>query len=303
MALSMKTPLFSALLALCFLVADMPGVIGAEVPKAPVAAVPAQSVAIEAIASLADPEKLATLGERGANPRVQKITYWLFVVRRNGGQLEAAIDQAFARFGWKGTPQGEETKRTILLNFKRAENLGCFDAAGLEDMRSGKSPTVKRGQFIGQKMSVDHVLPRALVPELDNMLANLELMPLGMNMGKSATVAERERIIARRFVAAGLISPEVVPWAAPFGEKPTAPPPAPTATPRTTPAQPSKNAEPRTPAAAAPSETYVASVNSAVFHREGCKSASKISAKNLVTYKTREEAVKAGKRPCAECKP
>ena len=57
------------------------------------------------------------------------------------------------------------------------------------------------------------------------------------------------------------------------------------------------------PAAAAPSESYVASVNSEVFHKAGCKSASRISAKNLVTYKTREEAIQAGKRPCAECRP
>jgi hypothetical protein len=81
----MKTALLSAILALCFAVLGVQGVRGAEVPKA-VAAVPALSVAIEAIANLADPEKLATLGVRGANPRVQKITYWLFVVRQNGGR-------------------------------------------------------------------------------------------------------------------------------------------------------------------------------------------------------------------------
>ena len=63
-------------------------------------------------------------------------------------------------------------------------------------------------------------------------------------------------------------------------------------------------AVPPAPAAAALFEGYVASVNSEVFHNKaGCKSASKISARNLVIYKTREEAVKAGKRPCAQCKP
>lgn len=55
--------------------------------------------------------------------------------------------------------------------------------------------------------------------------------------------------------------------------------------------------------AAAVSEGYVASVNSAVFHKAGCKSAAKISPKNLVTYKTREEAIQAGKKPSADCKP
>ena len=48
---------------------------------------------------------------------------------------------------------------------------------------------------------------------------------------------------------------------------------------------------------------FVASSNSQVLHRPGCTSAAKIAEKNLVRYATREEAVKAGKRPCAECSP
>jgi len=48
---------------------------------------------------------------------------------------------------------------------------------------------------------------------------------------------------------------------------------------------------------------FVASKNSDVFHRANCKAAAKISAKNLVRYSTREEAVQAGKKPCDECNP
>jgi phosphatidylserine/phosphatidylglycerophosphate/cardiolipin synthase-like enzyme len=48
---------------------------------------------------------------------------------------------------------------------------------------------------------------------------------------------------------------------------------------------------------------FVASVNSKVFHRPGCKSAAKIAEKNLVRYASREEAIKAGKTPCAQCSP
>ncbi len=48
---------------------------------------------------------------------------------------------------------------------------------------------------------------------------------------------------------------------------------------------------------------YVSSVNSQVFHKVGCKSAAKILKKNLVHYNTRQEAVEAGKRPCANCNP
>ena len=48
---------------------------------------------------------------------------------------------------------------------------------------------------------------------------------------------------------------------------------------------------------------YVVSQRSQVFHRADCKSAAKISEKNLVRYNTRDEAEKAGKRPCGECRP
>jgi phosphatidylserine/phosphatidylglycerophosphate/cardiolipin synthase-like enzyme len=55
--------------------------------------------------------------------------------------------------------------------------------------------------------------------------------------------------------------------------------------------------------APAVADGYVASKNSAVFHKADCKSAAKISEKNLIHYATREEAITAGKKPCAECKP
>jgi len=57
------------------------------------------------------------------------------------------------------------------------------------------------------------------------------------------------------------------------------------------------------PAVARPTEGYVASKNSAVCHRADCKSASTISAQNLVRYNTRDEAIAAGKKPSQDCNP
>ncbi|MFA5553941.1 MAG: Ada metal-binding domain-containing protein [Phycisphaerae bacterium] len=48
---------------------------------------------------------------------------------------------------------------------------------------------------------------------------------------------------------------------------------------------------------------FISSKNSPVFHRSSCSSAARISSDNLITYKTAEEAVKSGKRPCKMCKP
>ena len=48
---------------------------------------------------------------------------------------------------------------------------------------------------------------------------------------------------------------------------------------------------------------YVGSKSSDKYHYPDCKWAKKISPKNLVTFKTAQEAVKAGYVPCKVCKP
>ncbi|MFN7133738.1 MAG: ComEC/Rec2 family competence protein, partial [Myxococcales bacterium] len=48
---------------------------------------------------------------------------------------------------------------------------------------------------------------------------------------------------------------------------------------------------------------FVGSSRSDVFHREGCSGANKIKAENLVSYKDRNDAVAAGKRPAKDCNP
>ncbi len=49
--------------------------------------------------------------------------------------------------------------------------------------------------------------------------------------------------------------------------------------------------------------SYVASKNSSVFHKPDCRWAKNISEENLVGYNSRDEAIKAGKRPCKSCNP
>jgi hypothetical protein len=48
---------------------------------------------------------------------------------------------------------------------------------------------------------------------------------------------------------------------------------------------------------------YVASKNSKVFHKADCQFVKRIKPENLVTYYTRDDAVKAGKNPCKTCNP
>jgi len=158
------------------------------------------------IAPLVDPAKLRTLkADRAANPRVQKYVYWLATAQTKGADPKTVASEAVALAGMKGDA-AKLTVDAMLRNLDRATKLGCLDTDGLLAMRQGKAPTVRSGPYAGDKLSVDHIIPRAIVPELDKVIANLELMPLRMNEGKSAQIGSRQIDLARKFHSAGLLS-------------------------------------------------------------------------------------------------
>jgi hypothetical protein len=73
-------------------------------------------------------------------------------------------------------------------------------------MRRGKSPVVKKGPYAGQGLSVDHIIPRAVCPELDNVIASLELLPLRVNESKNDKIGDRQRDLAAKLFEAGLLA-------------------------------------------------------------------------------------------------
>ena len=161
----------------------------------------------EALVNLCDPAKIATISsERGANHRVRKIAYWLETARRDGRDPANEMREVMVTVGWGGTAKGDLTSDAMVRNRVIAERLGCLEEAGMADLRRGKAPTIRTGPYAGDKLSVDHILPRAVCPELDTTLANLELMPMRMNSSKSDSIGERQVDMARKFHAAGLLS-------------------------------------------------------------------------------------------------
>lgn len=156
------------------------------------------------IASLIDPAKLKKLGNREANPRVQKCVYWLATAQSAGLSPDMVLDEALRSLRIK---KGVAlTKAALLRNLGIATKLGCLDAEGLAEMRRGNAPTIRRGPYRGDQLSVDHIIPRAVVPQLDNVIANLELMPMTMNSSKKASIGERQLDYARKLNEAGLLT-------------------------------------------------------------------------------------------------
>jgi len=52
-----------------------------------------------------------------------------------------------------------------------------------------------------------------------------------------------------------------------------------------------------------PSGDYIGSAGSEVFHRHWCLAVEKIAPDNRIVYRSRQEAIQAGKRPCQKCLP
>jgi hypothetical protein len=95
-----------------------------------------------------------------------------------------------------------------LENLKIAKELGLLTPQGMAEMRRGKSATITKGQYAGQEAEADHVIPRAVCPELANQVMNLELMPAKLNRAKGDRVTERARVFAKELYDAKLLSEE-----------------------------------------------------------------------------------------------
>src|ERR1035437_3434808 len=102
----------------------------------------AQTDCAKRIAPLIDPAKLATLGKRGANQRVEKAVYWLAEAREAGQKSDKVMDAALGLAGVRNGAAAALTKVALLRNLDIAEKLGCLDAEGMAEMRKGKAPAV-----------------------------------------------------------------------------------------------------------------------------------------------------------------
>ena len=162
-----------------------------------------------ALASLTDPTKLATLkGEREGSPRLQQCVYWLARAEEQGEKPEALLDESAKTNKTAGTDYAGFVSWGLLENLKIAKELGLLTPEGMANLRQGKSATITKGQYSGQKAEADDVIPRALCPELQNQVMNLELIPAPLIRAKSDKVTDRAKVFAKELYEAKLLSEE-----------------------------------------------------------------------------------------------
>jgi hypothetical protein len=163
------------------------------------------------VADLANPTELRTLGERGANSRLNQIVFWLYEAEEEGRNLTNVIATALGTV-YRNETQRDLVQASLLRNFFIARQLGLLTNAhqNLAQLHQGRAPTITSGPYAGEKTEVDHIVPRSLAPELDNELANLELMPASLNRKKSDRVTSRQVAHAEKLFAASLLTTETL---------------------------------------------------------------------------------------------
>ena len=167
------------------------------------------STAAMAIAEQTDPAKLATLkGERAANPRLQKCVYWFACAEEQGEKPEAVLDESAKLNKTAGTPYAGFVNWGLLENLKIAKELGLLTSEGMAELKRGKSAMITKGQYAGQKAEAGLVIPKAVCPELQNQVMNLELLPASLNRANSNRVTDRAKVFAKELYDAKLLSGE-----------------------------------------------------------------------------------------------
>jgi hypothetical protein len=86
----------------------------------------------EKIAPLIQQSKLATLGGRGANPRVYKYVYWLAAASADRLNVSNVVERAMSSALIRKKEKRELTAAAMLRNLVIAERLGCLDRDGFE---------------------------------------------------------------------------------------------------------------------------------------------------------------------------
>lgn len=171
-----------------------------------------QSETTKAYAETVDPHlDYRDLYESGSEREANDVLLLAVVTLLDAEDAGANLSELFRRVEWiNQTPvaYSDLLQEGLLRNLKIARGLGLDSPENRERMREEKSPIVELGPYAGEKAEVDHIAPRTLAPDLDNLLINLELMPQTLNRKKSDKVTDRIRSFAKRFYDAGVMMTE-----------------------------------------------------------------------------------------------
>lgn len=166
------------------------------------------------IANLVNVGNIGKLGQRGGNKRVHLILVSLFEAEQGGDTASDVLKKAFVAGkahtkNRKRYYDPELAKAQLLKNYQQAQEWNIFDnPENIERMKLGQAPIIQAGKYKGQKVEVDHIIPLALMEELDNNYSNLMYLPKKLNAAKGERFTQESQELAYALNECGLLAPE-----------------------------------------------------------------------------------------------
>ena len=149
---------------------------------------------ILAVSNLTDFNKLTTLDPktRAVNPRIKKTLYWLYVSEKQGIGAIETLEKAFRMNGNINSPKSNDSKKQMVANFLEAKAMGLFTADRLSLLKRGQAVSIATGQYAGELVEIDHIVPLSRYPEFANDLRNLQLLSFSQNRSKGDRIGTVE---------------------------------------------------------------------------------------------------------------
>ncbi len=149
------------------------------------------------LSALTNPQKLAGLkpGNRSGNARFKKLMYWINQYEQQGTQPKEFLAKLYSEHSGTQAYQSSRhvyapatEKLNLEAQYRLGRAYGLYTDDNLLKLRKGNAAIVTQGQYQGEKIEIDHLIPYSKAPELENSMANLTWLPRTLNRSKSAKV-------------------------------------------------------------------------------------------------------------------
>lgn len=135
----------------------------------------------EQLSNLTNPEKLSTLkkGNRSGNARLKKLMYLMHEYDVSGTKPKEFLVELYKKHGSTPYANGGHVyaplteKMNLEAQYRLGRLYGLYTPSNLPLLRKGNAAIVTNGEYAGEKIEIDHLIPFSKAPELENSMANL----------------------------------------------------------------------------------------------------------------------------------
>ncbi|MEM6915051.1 MAG: hypothetical protein AAF491_00690 [Verrucomicrobiota bacterium] len=113
------------------------------------------------------------LRARAMNDDMRIVSFHVYQAWKEGLDLSEVLDRAMPTDQVPPNLKSLTTDR-ILENHGQAMRYGLYTPENLAALSMGRAPTVTKGEYAGEECQVEHIVPKNVVPLMDNLLVNLE---------------------------------------------------------------------------------------------------------------------------------